>query len=317
MPVTEPKRVAYRAAAAAFRISVSGALIWWCLREVSLERALRGIERINISALAIALCVLLLQLLLTAWRWRLVCAALGQARPSPRNALRWSGLSLMLSQVLPSTVGGDAYRIGAFSRDAGVLPAVRTVVHDRLIGLMSLAVLAALSAGTALGIGGFSAAFVAMLVFSCGIVLALAAGTVIGRNIVQHAPNLAARRFGDELRAFRSVYRSPRIFLISLAIQLLTVLAVLVIHAGSGLEDAKAWQFILVTPGAMLASAMPISLGGWGVREGAMAIGFQALHTAPETPILVSAAYGITLVVAALFGIAFWALPRTGKKARP
>ncbi|TAK87941.1 MAG: flippase-like domain-containing protein [Betaproteobacteria bacterium] len=315
MVETDSKRPVFRAAAIVLRVLVSGVLIWWCLRQVGLETLRHGLGRVNYTAAAAAIIILLAQLVLNAWRWRLVCAALGHGQPSPRNALRWCGLSLLLSQVLPSTIGGDAYRIGAFSRQAGLLAAARTVVHDRLIGMMALAAVAALTSSIALSVSGFSIAFASMLAFSGAIFLLLAGGAAFGRHVLQRIPYPVARRFGDELRAFRTVYQSPIIFFVSVAVQVLTLVAVVAIHMGSGRQDAETWQFIVVTPGAMLASAMPVSLGGWGVREGAMAFGFRAFDTAPDTPILVSVAYGLMLLVTGLLGSILWSVLRSGRSA--
>src|SRR5258706_4061149 len=124
------------------KLAVSAALIGCCLRSVDPGGPRGAFATIDPRAALACLAFLVAHTLLCAWRWRLVGRALGLAGPAPRDAVRWMAFSVTLSQVLPSTVGGDAYRIAVLGRQEGVAAAARCVIHDRLSGLWVLAALA-------------------------------------------------------------------------------------------------------------------------------------------------------------------------------
>jgi hypothetical protein len=64
--------------------------------------------------------------------------------------------------------------------------------------------------------------------------------------------------------------------------------------------------FLIAVPPVFLLTIIPISLAGWGVREGAM-VGIFMLVGADETKILaISILYGLLLIISSLPGSYFW-----------
>jgi hypothetical protein len=59
---------------------------------------------------------------------------------------------------------------------------------------------------------------------------------------------------------------------------------------------------IAVTFGAMLAAAIPISLGGWGLREGALAFLFGIDGVSAHTAFTISLVFGASLAIASAPG---------------
>jgi hypothetical protein len=63
---------------------------------------------------------------------------------------------------------------------------------------------------------------------------------------------------------------------------------------------------LIAVPPVFLLTIVPISLAGWGIREGAM-IGIFMLVGADQTKVLaMSILYGLLLIVSALPGSYFW-----------
>ena len=78
---------------------------------------------------------------LLALRWREIVLICG-AKLRPATALSYTFIGQFFSQVLPSTVGGDAARIWLLARGgAGWPTAVYSVLIDRVVGVSILAVL--------------------------------------------------------------------------------------------------------------------------------------------------------------------------------
>ncbi len=282
------------------KLAVSAALIGWCLRSVDPGELAAAFATIDPRAALACLAFLVAHTLLCAWRWRLVGRALGLAGPAPRDAVRWMAFSVTLSQVLPSTVGGDAYRIAVLGRQEGVAAAARCVIHDRLSGLWVLAALAgAAAAATAALAGPAGGALGAAPGFAAlgGLVLAFVAAVPLAAWIGVHA---------EASRLWRMV-RSPAILATSLGIHAMTLAAVAVLCMGFKPGAPLWWQMALLTPAAMLAAAVPVSVGGWGVREAAL-VALAAAFAIPQSDALaVSIAFGVMMLANGVIGALLWA----------
>jgi len=78
-----------------------------------------------------------------------------------------------------------------------------------------------------------------------------------------------------------------------------------------GLDINVEWSgFLLIIPLVTLMMVVPISIAGWGVREGVMVVGFGYLGVAPEAALALSILYGLLMLVVALPGGIVWALKR-------
>lgn len=276
------------------KILLSLALVWLCFRSVNGGEVWATLSRIHAGAVAACLAFLIGHTLLSAWRWRLVCRALRVAAPQPRDALRWTALSVTLSQALPSTVGGDAYRIGVLAGQHGWPAAARSVIHDRLNGLWVLGVLAAAGGAAALWLAGWSPEVVLLCMAGAAAVLAIPA--------LVRLPSMA-----KEAAEFRALLRSGRLIWICVAIHGMTLGAFASLSAGLQPGSDLWWQAALVAPGVMLVAALPVSLGGWGVREGAMIIALGLFGVAAGEALALSVAYGLMLLVTGALGALAWA----------
>lgn len=99
------------------KATVSALLLYLSLRRVDLDsvgQRLGGLDRRWIAFILFMLCV---AMLLVALRWREIVAICGAKLPLAM-ALRYSFIGQFFSQVLPSTVGGDAVRIWLLARGA-------------------------------------------------------------------------------------------------------------------------------------------------------------------------------------------------------
>jgi uncharacterized membrane protein YbhN (UPF0104 family) len=278
-------------AMAIVKVLLSALLVWLCFRSADAGEVLATLGRIHIGAVFACLAFMVAHALLCAWRWRLVCHALGVAAPEPRQALRWTALSVILSQALPSTVGGDAYRIGALGRHYGWTAAARSVIHDRLSGLWVLAVLAAAGGVLALWLAGQNGGLVLAALIGAALVLALPA---IPLKIA-------------EAEAFRALLRDARLVWVCVAIHGMTLGAFAVLAAGLQLGSDLWWQAVLVAPGVLLAATVPASLAGWGLREGAMVIALALFGVPSDEALALSIAYGLMLIVTGALGALAWA----------
>ena len=90
-----------------------------------------------------------------------------------------------------------------------------------------------------------------------------------------------------------------------MAVHLLTVMAIYAIALSIDVKlDFQI--FLIAIPPVFLLMIVPLSLAGWGIREGAM-VGILMLVYEDKTKILaISILYGILLIISALPGSYFW-----------
>jgi len=212
--------------------------------------------------------------LVAAGKWRLV-VNLGGAGLNGAQALRCYFAGLFSTLFLPSIVGGDLVRAGLAFRlgrnKAGVLLGG---LLDRMIDLVALSCLAGLGAFLApAALEPRARRIFFLLAVGCVVVLAIAAFVCAA---------LPARRFSYRMRrrlvrlrqAARSTARRPRYILMAFALSLAVqtgfiFLTERVAVAGRLVLPFRAWLF--AWPLAKLSALLPISQGGIGVREAALA----------------------------------------------
>ena len=130
---------------------VTASLLYFVLRNFDLGEALGRLSELDLAPLAAAIVLLAFQsIAVQTWRWAKVLTAID--RPVPGMSLLSAVvISLFFNQVLPSTVGGDGMRVWHLKKLGQPLgPAVRSVLIDRLIGLLALMLLSAAGALTLL-----------------------------------------------------------------------------------------------------------------------------------------------------------------------
>jgi hypothetical protein len=167
----------------------------------------------------------------------------------------------LLSNVLPTAVGGDVYRIYRVQRDAHARAAdvTMTVLYERATGYGAMTCLGALGAAFYYG-----EAFVGFLALAGGATAALVLAFVLPR-----VPFPAIR--GDHmlrnlLASRREVIAVYQMSLFSLVIQALYISTIALAGRAFGI-DVSWWYWAFATWIVALALLMPVTLGGLGVRE--------------------------------------------------
>jgi glycosyltransferase 2 family protein len=269
--------------------------LWLVLSSIDVGAVLDRVGRAALPALGLAAFVVAMQFLLLVWRWQLVIRMLGGAVVGLGALSVFLGHSLLIGQVLPSSVGGDVARTLMLARLTGPVAAARSVVCDRLLGLAGLAVLAVLTLPIIAGKMGGPAPFLTMTIAALGTMAAVAL-VLASPSIIQAAPwlgRLLATVAGD----LRLALCSGKVSLVGVAVgvgsNLLSVLLIYILGSAIG-ADLRALDCLVLIPPALLASALPISLGGWGVREGALLAAFSLVQANPAGVAATSVMFGLT-----------------------
>ena len=254
--------------------------------------------------LALALALGVPQVVLSAWRWRLTAGRLGVPL-SLRRAVREYYLATFLNQVLPGGMLGDATRAWRHAREAGGTAAWAAVLIERLSGQLALVLIAlvGLAASPALrALPGPLAAHANVAGLSRPALFVLAIALVAGALCaVRRYRPLAARI----LAPLRHALLAREVFARQLGASLLVVASYVAVYLCCmrmiGLDTPFAHAAALI-PMVLLAMAIPLSLAGWGIREGAAALVWLAAGLDPAEGVAAAVAYGVVVLLSSLPG---------------
>ena len=292
------------------KLAVSAALIVLVVRAFDVRGVGSDLGRIDAATVALVIGMALAVVPLHCLRWMIALKKSGNRLPFPR-VLAIVLIGHFFNQALPSSVGGDAVRIWSAYR-AGMTPtdAAVTVILDRVLSLVGLLVLTACGLPWLLGL-------VPDTVARYAIVLVVAAGICSFFTFVMF---VRFPRFLLKLRVMhaflsswtalaRRVTLSPRLLLASLALSIgsFVIFSYIVFQLAQALGVRVTFgECLLLVPPVLLVSVVPVSVAGWGVREGAMVVALGFVGVSPAAAFAISVLFGLTIAAASLPGAGLW-----------
>jgi len=219
-------------------------------------------------------------------------------------------ISTFFNQTLPSSIGGDAMRIWLVAKKSGWRIATYSVLLDRVVGVISLAILVVACLPWTLELVRNPIGRSALLVIGFG---SIAAGLIFISFAWERFRFLhrwsVTRHLADSAAVAVAILRSPSVLspisILSFIGHLLTVviawLAARSVNADLSLLNA----LFLVLP-VVLVAIVPISIAGWGVREGAMVAAFAYAGLPQSDGLLVSLLFGAAYLVLGAVGGLIW-----------
>jgi uncharacterized membrane protein YbhN (UPF0104 family) len=299
----------------ALKIVVSvGLLIYLLAFQVDLGELWRVVRQARWGYLIAALVLMIAGTALRAVRWQVLLQAM-DIKVELRRLVHLYFVGSFFNIFLPTGIGGDAVKMAELARSTGRAPeAIGTTLVDRATGLWVLFVLALL----ALPFG------YALLPQGWAPLIALGTlGGVIGGWVVMGTPLvpwLGSRVHlpGQEKleRFYRSVsqlgYRAlGKACIVSLIFDVLLILFNVLIAYGLNV-DQPLGIFLLFTPIISFSLALPISIGGLGVREQTYVLLFGSLGVSDTAAAAMSLAnYVLTNLVVGLLGGVLYVLEGT------
>ena len=287
------------------KFAVSAGILWFLLGKIEPRSVGMHLKALSFVTYAILALLFALQIAIAIVRWRRILGNLGLALDLKMAAKFWLE-GAFFGQALPSVVGGDAVRVlrvGQYRGHMGI--AALSVMADRGAGLVALCLFAMLApvlffdripwervfAIDAGYLPYFSGVAVLLVAIVAWFLLSPKLDSLRGRlrAAVSHFGPLA--RFGN-IAAYMSF---------SFAVGMLSVLQVFVLCRDVGV-GITLLQSVALVPFCLLVQVLPVSLAGWGIREGAMVAVFGLLGVPAEHSIAVSVAYGIAVLLSCLPG---------------
>lgn len=278
-------------------------------RNIDIQKTLGFLQGTSIPLFLAAGCVMVLQVLLAAVRWRLVMTHKRIQLPL-QSLLRYFWLGLFFNQVLPSSVGGDAVRAYCLVREGyGIGSASVAVLLDRLLGMVGLVLLVIVALPLSISYisdGAMRLALHAVVVGAFGVIGFILVLDRLTANFRKWRIVRGMAALSKDARGLLfSTDPGVRLILLSIGVHLISILAIAVLALA--IEIGVHWTaFVVVVPVAILLMTVPVSIAGWGVREGVMVVGLGYAGVAAEQAVALSILFGFLVLVVALPGGLIW-----------
>lgn len=319
-------------------VSLAGFLIWNVIKRtgVDLRQQIQSADPVWLVA---AFLVYGVALSITFLRWQLLLRV-QQVDIHFRDVARLGMIGTFLSFFLPGAVTGDLFKMVFIARHAGkrTTEAVLTIMLDRVIGLLGLLVVAAVSvlfsrkflaaappvihhAAWLVGLGSV-AGMLGMLAVMFHRPLLRLPGV---RQVLAQAARLLPETIVDivsRLSAAMDSYRQHRktlVLALGLSVCVHSILALSSWGLAQGFHEhrLKLREYFVAMQVANCAGAIPLTPAGVGIRDQCLSHFYEAAGAEPATAGMVCAVYSLIIAIWSLLGGLFFFLPETRGAPQP
>jgi len=313
-PVTARKKIPW---AKILRPVISIGLLYLLFRITDLNQLLDVIKSVNFVFLVITIVIILAALFISTYKWQRLLTVQNVKVPLPRLFTSYL-IGQFFNNFLPTNIGGDVVRIHDVATCTGKIPeTVASVVSERLLAALALVLTAA--AGLLLSYHSFSRfgwLVIAVFVVVLAVVLLFAIEkwrSALGRKI-QLPWKFGLRRwlsgFGKSMGTCLQNKRNVAwVIVLSIAFNLTVVIVTYFIFLSLGL-NVPFVSCLLFVPIISAIQMLPISISGFGVREGAYVYFFGSVGLSSAQAVASSLIFWILVAIVSLAGGVIFALRR-------
>ena len=278
------------------RLAAGVTVLWFLWRQVGAAPFEDGLRAVTWPAVVAAATLTALTTVCSAWRWRVVARALGVDLGLP-GAVRAYYRSLFLNSVLVGGVLGDVHRAVRHGRRAGdVVLGLRAVAWERLCGQVIQAMVTAVVLLTLP-----SPVRPALPYVMAGVAGVAGCAVLVVRGAARRGRSRLTRAARAVSADFRHGLLAPDVWP-QLALTSMLVVAghtvTFVIAARVAGCTAPLGELVALLMVVQTAVVIPLSIGGWGLREGAAAWAFAAAGLGAATGVTVATLYAVLMLAA-------------------
>jgi uncharacterized membrane protein YbhN (UPF0104 family) len=278
------------------RLTAGVTVLWFVVRLVGAAPFENGVRMVTWPAVAAAFALTALTTACSAWRWRVVARALGIGIGVP-SAIRAYYRSLFLNSVLVGGVVGDVHRAVTHGRRTGnVARGMRAVAWERLWGQVIQAVATVVVVLTLR-----SPVRPALPYVLAGLALVAGCAALAVRGAARRGRSWLGRAARGAAADVRRQLSTPGVWSRVVLASVLVVAghtATFVVAARAAGSTAPLGDLIALLMLVQTAGSIPLSVGGWGPREGAAAWVFAAAGLGAATGVTVATLYAVLMLAA-------------------
>lgn len=296
------------------KIALLIGLSWYAFHRIDLASAWATLAAIPFSALLAAVIMLFLQFVIGSYRLRELLDQMSQKYRLPA-ALDAIMVGAFFSQTLISFIGGDAMRIWRMIRNhVPAATATKSVLLDRISGFGGIVAIVLVTIPLLVPMLQSIEMKLGLLLIAGGVLAGIFSVFALRRL----PPRIRTGRVLGGLWRFASlgldIMRSRRgalyVLGLSVLIQVINVLVLYTLGQGLSIHMALGHYFVFM-PVVLFLSMLPISIAGWGVREGAMVAALAVVGVPAHESLALSICFGLCLIFVSLPGGLIWFVSRS------
>lgn len=291
------------------KILFSLAMLAVLFHEVHIKEIIPYLKQIHVTTYIIAITILFAGNTAAIFRWTLIMKTLG-APPANRFYFKTFLIGLMFNQVLPSSIGGDGYRMIEITKlGLSKRQAITSVLADRIVGFAGMIILCLLALPITYHLlSHLVFIYISLLVCACCAALVMVSTL---RFIKISLFQRYLRWFYDLSETFAASFSSLTDLTFKLILSVITngtcAISFYFIAVALGIP-AHLTDFIIIIPLVSLIMMIPISMAGWGIREGAMVYFGALIGISHPAALAISLLSGLILIINSAPGFYFYFL---------
>ncbi|MDP3705998.1 MAG: lysylphosphatidylglycerol synthase transmembrane domain-containing protein [Legionellaceae bacterium] len=303
------------------QIVISVGMLVILFRHINIDKISILVRDARVNYLAIAFIVLVYQIMLAGYRWLSLIRLTGFFPP------RWQCIgafsaSSFLNTTLPGGISGDIMRTWFTTRyRVPIKSATYTVISDRILNLTGHGLLAviALTYNVLVIEKNLSTIYMVALIFGISLIVGFAILVFINPLVTRFQIKLPfiLAPIAEISKIIGMIFQHPSqmsmVLGINMLVQFMQIIAITLIAYSINVPLSFQTAVIGVSI-ILLLSAVPITPGGWGVRENVMIIIFGQFQIAPEAALSISVLFGLGTILASIPTAAWWFV-RLGHKS--
>jgi len=294
-----------------FKVLFSGLALWWCFHQVDLVHLSIAFKELSISSFVYALLIMCLCVCLNGLRLYYIAQKM-QLKNSLQflHQLTWSGA--FFNQLLPSGIGGDAYRIYALAKKNSLLSSTAAIMWDRILalscmGISCILMLFFINVPTSLKttiIIIYSFFVIGIIVLLIFIIFPILQNYKLIKNLwtaLAYGKNFASKPL--EKLAISNV---SSIFVNFFAFYLLVCALKIPLNF---------WESSVLYTISLLVTLIPLSISGWGLRESFFTAYLLAYGLPPEKGFTLGILQGLLMLAVGIIGAVFYLFSKNHKNS--
>ena len=290
------------------KLLFSVSIIAYLFSKADLNSVWSQMRTADLSLVTLSVVLLFALVFPQAIRWRMVLSTSNEILDLKR-AIGTTMIGWFFNQALPSSVGGDAFRIWyAYRFGVQLRAATQSVIFDRLSALMAVTLILLISSPWLSLVFSSAEPMFAVLFFAValliGCIILLVADYLVPSFIPISVKEQAVKFSGAARKVFLGVI-GIKVITISIVIHFFVALAVWLLAQSMQIQLGIV-HVLLLMPVILFVTAIPISIAGWGLRESTMVVVFGMVGVPTESAISLSLSFGLAMLVASLPGGFVW-----------
>ncbi|MEZ5690815.1 MAG: lysylphosphatidylglycerol synthase transmembrane domain-containing protein [Rickettsiales bacterium] len=289
---------------------------WFVVKTVDMEELRTMLKAQDRYVLMEVAFLLSMQIFLGALRWRLLLISLSESSKNTLSflkSLKTYYISIFFNCCLPGTVGGDVVRVWLVKSDGIPLTtAISSVVIDRLLTLFALVLMVFLTVPIFASYLKINA-WIPVPIFLLFIIIGLWSLFNL-EKVVKKIPLIKSMHWLEHiLQSLRLVMKKPKTTICSIlyavSAHITFCLSAYLLAESFGTPISLIACFTLI-PWVLLIAIIPISIGGWGLREVAMIFTLSLIGVPKEAALALSIQLGLMAIIISVPAGILWIVNR-------